>query len=113
LTDEPLDNAVTWEQMMEEVTPTYWAHEAKSDDDSMAYLSKIPSNMISNDKNLISEEKIFGLPEWFKETAEWWGQDMITDNEFNKNLEYLVKEGIIESHSSSVFQNLVVKNKVR
>jgi len=104
LTDEPFDNVITWEQMMEEITPTYWDREAKSDDDSMAYLSKIPSNMISNDKNL-------GLPEWFKETALWWGQDMITDAEFNKNLEYLVKEGVIESHSSSVFQDLVVESE--
>jgi len=111
LTDEPLDNVVTWEQMMEEITPTYWDHEPKSDDDSMAYLSKIPSNMISNDKNLLSVEKNFGLPEWFKETALWWGQDMITDKEFNKNLEYLVKEGIIESHTSSVFQELVVESE--
>jgi len=111
LTDEPLDNVVTWEQMMEEITPTYWDHEPKSDDVSMAYLSKIPSNMISNDKNLLSVEKNFRLPEWFKETAAWWGQDMITDKEFNKNIEYLVKEGIIESHSSSVFQNLVVESE--
>jgi len=96
---------------MEEVTPTYWDREAKIDDDSMSYLSKIPSNMISNDKNLLSEENNFGLPEWFKETALWWGQDMITDAEFNKNLEYLVKKGIIESHSSSVFQDLVVKSE--
>ncbi len=105
LTDGPLDDVVTWKQMMEEIIPTYWAHEQKSDDDSMPYLSKIPSTMISNDK------KNFGLPEWFKETAEWWGQDMITDKEFNKNIEYLVKKGIIESHSSSVFQNLVVESE--
>jgi len=105
LTDDPLDNVVTWEQMMEEVTPTYWAHEQKSYDDSMPYLSKIPSNMISNDI------KNFGLPEWFKETAALWGQDMIADNEFNNNIEYLVKEGIIESHSSSIFQVLVVKSE--
>ena len=108
LTDEPLDNVVTWEQMMEETTPTYWAHEPKSDDDSMTYLSKIPSNMISNDENMLFEEE---LPEWFKETAGLWGQDMITDAEFNKNLEYLVKEGIIESQSSSVFQNLIVESE--
>jgi len=87
---------------MKEITPTYWDHEAKSMDDSTAYLSKIPSNMISN-----SAETNFGLPEWFKETALWWEQDMITDAEFNENLEYLVKEGIITPHSSSVFQDLV------
>jgi len=107
LTDDPLDNVVTWEQMMEETTPTYWAHEQKSGDDSMPYLSKIPSNMISNDKNLLS----VGLPEWFKETAALWGQDKITDKDFNNNIEYLVKKGIIESQSSSVFQVLVDKSE--
>jgi len=111
LTDEPLDDVVTWKQMMEEITPTYWAHEPKSDDDSMPYLSKIPSNMISNDKNLILAQKSFGVPEWFKETATLWGQDMITDKEFKKNIQYLVKEGIIESHSSNVFQLLVVESE--
>ncbi len=102
LTDESFDNVVTWKQIMNEITPTYWDHEAKTMDDSKVYLSKIPSNMISN-----SVETNFGLPEWFKETALWWGQDMITDAEFNENLEYLVKEGIITPHSSSVFQDLV------
>jgi len=111
LTDGPLEDVVTWEQMMKEITPTYWAHAPKSNDDSMAYLSKIPSNMISNDKNQFSEKNNFVLPEWFKETALWWGQDMITDKEFKKNMKYLVKEGIIESHSSSVFQELLVKSK--
>jgi len=111
LTDEPLDNVVTWKQMMEEITPTYWAHEPKSDDELMPYLSKIPSVMISNDNDLILEGKNLGVPAWFKETAALWGQDMITDKEFKKNLEYLVKEGIIESHSSSVFQNLVVESE--
>jgi len=108
LTDEPYDDVVTWEQMMEEITPIYWAHEPKSDD-AMAYLSKIPSNMISNDKNKLSEKKIFGVPDWFKETALWWGQDLITDKEFKRNMKYLVKEGIIESHTSNVFQNLADK----
>jgi len=96
---------------MEEITPTYWDREPKSVDDSMAYLAKIPSNMILNEKNLLSEEKNFGLPEWFKETAGFWGQDMITDKEFVKNIEYLVQEGIIESHTSSVFQELVIESE--
>ena len=34
---------------------------------------------------------------------------MISFIEFKKNIEYLVKEGIIESHSSNVFQNLADK----
>ena len=38
LTDEPLVDVVTWEQMMEEITPTYWAHEPKADDESIRFL---------------------------------------------------------------------------
>ncbi len=106
LTDGPLNDVVTWEQMMEEITPTYWAHEPKSDDDSMAYLSKIPPNMIADDNQFLKKPN-FGLPNWFKETASLWGQEMISDAEFSKNVEYLVKQGIIEPSASNVFEDLL------
>lgn len=106
LKDEPIDNAVTWEQMMDEITPKYWASQPKTDE-SMNYLSKIPSNMIPNNKNILSEEKDIGLPGWFIESAVRWEQDLITDKEFYRNIEYLVGEGIIEQDSSSVFKNLL------
>jgi len=36
-----------------------------------------------------------GLPEWFKTTANWWAQDMITNEEMMKSVEYLRDAGIL------------------
>jgi len=108
LADGPFDDAQTWDEMLEEITPTYWAHEQKVDDDSKGFLSIIPSNMIANNEKL-TEDVTHGIPEWFRETAGWWAQDKITDKEFKKSVEYLVKEGILRPHTSNVFQNLADK----
>ena len=35
------------------------------------------------------------IPDWIKNNAKWWGDDLISDDEFISALEYLVKKGII------------------
>jgi len=109
LTDGPLDDSITWDVLLEETVPKYWAHEQKVVDDSKAFLTIIPSNMIAKDEKLISEDVTIGIPEWFRETANWWALDEITDKEFKKSVEYLVKEGVLRPHTSNVFQNLADK----
>jgi len=109
LTDGPLDDSITWDVLLEETVPKYWAHEQKVDSNSKEFLSIIPSKMIANDEQLISEDVTSGLPEWFKETSALWAQDEITNEEFKKSVEYLVKEGIVRPHTSNVFQNLADK----
>jgi len=47
------------------------------------------------------------MPDWFKTTASWWAQDKITDDEFKKNIHFLVRNGILRPHASEVFQELV------
>jgi hypothetical protein len=42
----------------------------------------------------ISENK--PIPSWIKNNAEWWAQGLITEDQFVKGIEYLVKEKIIE-----------------
>ncbi len=37
-----------------------------------------------------------GLPDWVKSGAEWWGEGLITDDEFAAILQFLVKKGIIQ-----------------
>jgi len=69
LTDGPLDDVVKWDELLEEITPTYWDREQKVEDDSKGFLSIIPSNLRANDEKLISEDVTSGLPEWFRETA--------------------------------------------
>ena len=41
----------------------------------------------------IAEVKV---PNWIKNTADWWANNLITDNEFVNAVEFLIKEGIIK-----------------
>ncbi|MFB5627361.1 MAG: hypothetical protein ACE5R5_04100, partial [Nitrosarchaeum sp.] len=35
------------------------------------------------------------VPDWVKNTATWWSNDQISDDDFIKFVQYLVKKGII------------------
>jgi len=109
MADDPIDETVTWEEVMEEITPPYWAHTSFVDEEDKIdnMLSMIPANLLSNDIPRFSEDNSLGLPDWFKETANWWANDEITNKDFNRNVEYLLKSGIIQSHTSEIFQELV------
>ena len=47
----------------------------------------------------VGEEEAVGIPEpipgWIKNNAEWWSQGLITEDDFVKGIEFLVKNGII------------------
>lgn len=44
----------------------------------------------------LEEDKVIQIPKWIKNNAEWWSQGVITEDDFLKAIEYLVKNGIIE-----------------
>ncbi len=113
LTDGPLDDSVTWKEKMEEIAPQYLGSVQTIEDNSNEVLSRVPSNLIASDKDFMTTQVTVGLPEWFKETAAWWGQEKITDKEFKKNVEYLLKEGIIRTHTSDVFQELIAEREAQ
>ena len=35
------------------------------------------------------------IPLWVKTNAEWWTQDLISDDDFAKGLQFLIKIGVI------------------
>ena len=35
------------------------------------------------------------VPDWIRNTAHWWSQDLISEDEFINSLEYMIREGII------------------
>ena len=39
---------------------------------------------------------VFAVPSWIKNTAGWWADNLIIDNEFVNAVEFLIKEGIIK-----------------
>ena len=107
MADEPLDDAKTWDELLEEITPEYWDRPAKVEENTNDVLSKVPSNFLTVNEQEISDDVILGLPDWFKNTAKWWSKGKITDNEFKKNVEFLVKKGIVHSQTSKVIQTLI------
>ena len=60
-----------------------------------------PNVSVSKDDELAQEElqldpEPLPIPEWVKNNAEWWSQGVITEDDFLKAIEYLVKNGIIQ-----------------
>jgi len=84
--DDPLDkNIVTWYDVLDP-TPVL---------DIEELLGKIPNFLKSDAERIFKDVDISGLPDWFKQTAEWWVEGKITDKEFITNVEYLQKSGVI------------------
>ena len=42
-----------------------------------------------------SQEKSNEIPTWIKNNADWWGQGLISDDDFLKGIQFLVENGII------------------
>ena len=84
--DDPIDkNIVTWHDALGQ-TPAL---------DTTDLLAKIPNFLKSDAERIFKDIDISGLPDWFKQTAQWWVDGQITDEEFIQNVEYLQKSGII------------------
>jgi len=43
-----------------------------------------------------AEELVVPIPKWIKSNAEWWYLGELSEDEFLKSIEYMVKEGIIQ-----------------
>ena len=46
-------------------------------------------------ESIKSQSSVQEIPSWIKNTAKWWSEDSVTDDEFLSALEFLVKSGII------------------
>ncbi len=87
--DDPLDkNIVTWYDVLDP-TPVL---------DTEELLAKIPNFLKSDAERIFKDVDISGLPDWFKDIAQWWIEGEITDKEFITNVEYLQKSGVIRPH---------------
>ncbi len=77
-----------------------WWAEGKIDDVSflggVGFLIK--NNIISISEEYSEnnyDEKESNIPDWVRQTSKWWNNDLISDGDFIKSLEYLVGRGII------------------
>jgi len=107
LSDEPLDDAVTWEEKFSEINSDLRGEvQEQENNQKNISLPNLNTNPIESKRSVV-EQVILGLPDWFKTTAGWWAQDKITDEEFKKNIHFLVTKGIIRPHSSDVLDKVI------
>jgi hypothetical protein len=50
---------------------------------------------IINVGNYNNQTNQIHIPQWFKNTAKFWTDDLISDNEFGSSIQYLIQKGII------------------
>jgi len=68
---------------------------SESEEFTSELLSRIPKSLLSNDELLFDDDQTLGIPTWFKTTAKWWTDGKISDDEFQKNVNFLRNEGLL------------------
>jgi hypothetical protein len=82
------ENVVTWEDVL---------FADGSDENKVDVMSKVREKMKIDDQEF-QQTNFSGLPFWFKNTATYWADDKITDEEFVRSVKYLKDAGIIRNH---------------
>ena len=54
---------------------------------------RIPQVQTEKEMGTFSVGKI---PDWIKNNAKWWSEGKISDDDFSKGIEYMIKVGIIK-----------------
>ena len=54
---------------------------------------------IKIDESFYQKTDFTGLPDWFKQTAQWWVDDQITNEDFIRSVKYLKDAGIIRNYN--------------
>ena len=83
--DDPIDDSITWQDLLN----------FKGDEIKSTLLDKLPYDFNAQEKLIFMSEDISGLPDWFKQTAEWWAAGEISDEEFVRSVDYLRDAGVI------------------
>ncbi len=78
-----------------------WWADGKVDDNTFVngieYLIGEKVIAIQTDKSELSDSTISGnIPEWIKNSAKWWSEDLVSDKEFLNALKWMVENSIIK-----------------
>lgn len=88
--DGPIDKDVeTWQDVL---------FADGSDENKIDVMVKVKEKM-KIDEQEFQQTDFSGLPYWFKNTAKYWSDDKISDEEFIRSVKYLKDAGIIREHS--------------
>ena len=86
--DGPISNEVTWQEVL---------FADGSAENKVNVMSKV-RDKLKIEESVFQQTDIEGLPDWFKETAQWWVDDQITNEDFVRSVKYLKESGIIRDH---------------
>jgi len=86
--DGPINKEVTWKELL-------FADGSSENKENV--MSKVREKLKIKDQ-VYQQTDFTGLPDWFKQTAQWWVDDKITNEEFIRNVKYLKDAGIIRDH---------------
>jgi hypothetical protein len=86
--DGPIKKEVTWEDVL-------------LADGSTENKENVMTNLrvkLKIDDQVYQQTDFSGLPVWFKQTAQWWVDEQIPDEDFVRSVKYLRDSGIIRNH---------------
>ena len=52
------------------------------------------------------------VPEWIKNNAKWWHEDLITDTDFTNGIEYLIEKQIISIENKKILGNVHLEDMI-
>jgi len=86
--DGPIKNDVTWEEVL--------LADGKVENKETV-MTKVREKLKIEDQ-IYQQTDFDGLPDWFKQNAQWWVEDQITDEDFVRSVKFLKDSGIIRDH---------------
>ena len=72
-----------------------WQQGAPTDKDYAGIIRELINDNIINVTNYNNQTNQVHIPQWFKNSAKWWSNDLISDNEFGSSIQYLIQKGIL------------------
>jgi len=87
--DGPIKNEVTWDEVL------FADGSSENKQNVMAHLQE--KLKIADQE--YQQTDFDGLPNWFKQNAQWWLEGQISDEDFVRSVKYLKDVGLIRDHS--------------
>lgn len=72
-----------------------WQQGSPTDKDYAGIIRELINDNIINATNYNNQTNQVHIPQWFKNSAVWWSNDLISDNEFGSSIQYLIQKGIL------------------
>ncbi len=86
--DGPIKNEITWKEVL---------LADGSSENKENVMTKVREKLKIEDQ-IYQQTDFTGLPDWFKQTAQWWVDDQITNEDFIRSVKYLKESGIIREY---------------